>query len=264
MASASEIFGDAAAGAGIGSSFGPIGTGVGAIIGGLGGALFGDKPQVPAYRDMTDPTISTTVQQMLRKKLGALQANRQRTLNERNAQMENERVANDPSTSRSEGAKIAAYNQIGTGAEERNVQANLGGAQQDQEAQVRAAQLTEANQKLSMERNQFARQGFQLNQQPSAFQTLLSSGLGQALGSALAPKVTPPTGDSSGAITTPMPAYTPPSQSVPDVAAPMSFGDISRPPVANGTVTNQPWDENWAPGQGTAPSSYQPQYPSWP
>lgn len=208
-------FGDILSGAATGAlAGGGVASLPGALIGGgaalLGDLFGGDKPQVPAWQDYTDPTISNTAQQLLRKKLGALQANRQRSLNQRNAQLQMEKIQNDPNASRNVGANIATQNQVGLGAEERNVSANLGGQQIDQEAMQRAASLQEANQKLSYDRNQFARQGFQINQTPTAMQSILGSALSQSIGQAIAPKVTSPTDQGVGQGK--MPTYNPPSK----------------------------------------------------
>lgn len=248
----SSVASGAGAGAGAGAMAGGIGAIPGALIGGgsalIGGLLAGDKPEAPKWQDFTDPTMSTAVQQLMRKKLGALQANRQRTLNERNAKMQIEKMQNDPNASHLATTNIAAANAIGQNTEERNVTANIAGAETDQNAMMRAAQIQEANQKLSYDRNMFNRGNYQMDQQPSAFQSIVGSALSQGIGSLMAPKVKP-IGDGSDPAQaqsqTAQPDFVPSSMQspLPQIASPDMSGVFPMPPTNDYTLQSNPWDK---------------------
>lgn len=200
---------------------GPVGAVVGGAAGLIGG-LLDDKEDVPAFQDLSDPKISAIAQALMRKKLGAKYAARQKALNTHNAQTSMEKVDNQGALGLSQ--RAGAYNAINRSAEESNVSANLSGASQDQAAQTQAASLIQANENLSMQRNEFNRQGWQMNQQPSAFESLAGTALSSTLGQYTQGKLNPQGStqpDPSGAIGDKTVANASIPDPVPPVSAPM-------------------------------------------
>lgn len=175
-------------GAALGTLFGgPAGTALGSTVGGFLGGLFDEPAQAPGYKDYTDPKLSALSARLRRQKLGQQMAARQRTLNSRNAKRQTESFENDPNASRSGALRSGVYNSAYTNAEESNVNANIAGAGLDQSAEERAGQVDVQNQNLSMQRNQFERQGWAASQFPSAVDsagaTAFGLGIGKLLGS---------------------------------------------------------------------------------
>jgi len=162
-----------------------LGTAAGTTAGGFIGGLFDEQSQAPAYQDMTDPRLSALSARLRRQKLGQQQAARQRVLNTRNAKRQTESFENDPNASRSASLRSGVYNSAYTNAEEANVNANVAGAGLDLAAEERAGNVDLQNQNLSLQRNQFARQGWQLNQVPSVLDSAGSTAFGLGIGNLL-------------------------------------------------------------------------------
>ncbi len=107
--------------------------------------------------------------------------------------MSMEKIDSDPNLGSSPAMRVGAYNAVNRSAEESNVNAGLKGQETDQAAEERAANIMDQNQKLSYDRNMFNRGNYQLNQQPSAFEALMSTGFANTLGQAVQKGLNPTT-----------------------------------------------------------------------
>lgn len=162
-----------------------IGTAAGTTVGGILGGLFDSPAEVPGYRDQTDPRLSASAARLRKQKLGAQMAARERVNNQRSAQKQIENYENDPNASRSGAFRSGVYNSAFGAAEERNIGAALQGANIDQSAEERASNIDLQNQNLSMQRNQFDRQGFAMGQNASPTDAALTGAFGLAAGNLL-------------------------------------------------------------------------------
>jgi hypothetical protein len=215
-----------AAGSVLGSVIPGLGTAIGGVAGGFLGSLFDSPDEAPGYQDYTDPRLSALSASLKRKKLGQQMAARQKAKNTRNANRQTESFENDPNASRSGMARSAAYNSAYGAAEEANVGANIAGAGLDQAAEERAGQLDIQNQQLSMQRNQYERQGWAANQVASPIDAAATGAFGLAAGNLLSGALNPgeaPANESQGGeiadqtVSGAAPSFMPP---MPDISSP--------------------------------------------
>ena len=175
----------AGTGAGAGASIGgPLGAAVGGGVGLLTG-LFGGADAPPEYKNYSDPVTSAAIQRLLSQKLGQQQANRAATQLRQQANTQMQQFKENPNFQGNASVLAALNNRLQRQAESGTVDAQLKGAEIDQNAILQAANLQQQQQQFGLRRNEFDLGRYQQGLQPSYLESLFGQGVSAAVGSAL-------------------------------------------------------------------------------
>lgn len=177
--------GNVLSGAGTGFA---IGGPVGALVGGGAGilaGLFGSPDKAPEYKNLQDPQISAMVQNLMNSNLGQKQAQRASAQIGNQTRTAQEQFAENPNFQGNAAVTAAFNNKVARTGEEAIAGANIQGAQVDEGAKEKAAQLQMQNNQYSLQRNEFERGNYDRNQQPTFLQNLFGNSLTGAVGSVL-------------------------------------------------------------------------------
>lgn len=161
---------------------GPIGALIGGGAGLLSG-LFGDKPQAPQFQNYQDPQMQGMIQSLMNQKLGQQQAQRTSALIGNQTKQAQEQFGENANFQGNAAVTSAFNSKIARTGEESMANANIQGAQVDQQAMTKAADLQAGQQQWNLQRNEFDQGVFKQNQQPSYIQNLFGQGLTGAVGS---------------------------------------------------------------------------------